>query len=118
MKCETQKTPAGLTTIATREDEALLVVEDRDGELERIDIDFKNHQIRVYSNGTWDVDLYKRSGSPMETDNPLTAIVMHFRDGAGLRQGFKSAVPQAKAMAALGRFVADLGGDLSVQPEP
>ena len=117
MKCKTDKTPAGITTVALREDEALLVVEDRSGELERIDIDFTDHQIRVYSNGTWDIGLYKRNGTPIELDNPLMAVVMHFRDGVGLRQGFKTPVPQAKAMAALGRFVADIGGELDIKPE-
>ena len=117
MKCKTEKTPAGITTVALREDEALLVVEDRSGELERIDIDFTDHQIRVYSNGIWEVGLYKRNGTPIVTGNPLMAVVMHFRDGAGLRQGFKTPVPQAKAMAALGRFVADIGGELDIKPE-
>ena len=117
MKFKTDKTAAGITTIALREDEALLVVEDRSGELERIDIDFTDHQIRIYSNGTWDVGCFKRNGTPIESDNPLMSVVMHFRDGAGLRQGFKTPVPQAKAMAALGRFVADIGGELDIKPE-
>jgi hypothetical protein len=117
MKFKTDKTPAGLTTVALREEEALLVVEDRSGELERIDIDFTAHQIRVYSDGTWEVNLFKRNGTPIESDNPLTAVVMHFRDGAGLRQGFKTPVPQSVAMAAIGRFVADVGDELDMKPE-
>lgn len=117
MKFKTDKTAAGITTIALREDEALLVVEDRSGELERIDIDFTYHQIRVYSNGTWDVQCFKRNGTPSVTDNPLTAVVMRFRDGSGLRQTFKTPVQQAKAMAALGRFMVDVGGELDIKPE-
>lgn len=117
MKCKTDTTTAGITTIALREDEALLVVEDRSGELERIDIDFTDHQIRVYSNGGWDVQFFKRNGTPLVSDNPLTAVVMHFRDGSGLRQVFKEPVPQVKVGAALGHFVAEVGGELDIKPE-
>ena len=113
MKCKTSKTPAGITTIANREDESLLVVEDR--ELERIDIDFKDHEIRVYSDKLWPVGSFKRDGTPINTDNPLVAVTMCFKDGAVLRQGFKTPVPQAKAMASLGHFVADIGGELDIQ---
>lgn len=113
MKFKTDTTAAGLTTIAIREEESLLVVEDRSGELERIDIDFESHQIRVYSNGSWDVGKFKRNGSPVDVENSLIAVVMHFRDGSALRQGFKNPVPQAKAAAALGSLVADVGGDTS-----
>lgn len=117
MKITTQETAAGLTTVALREEEALLVVEDRNGELERIDIFFKTHRINVYSNGTWEVGLFKMNGTPIETANPLTAVVMHFRDGAALRQGFKTPIPQEKAMAALSHLMADLGGELNLKPE-
>jgi len=116
MKCTTHKSPAGITTTAERQDEALLVVEDRHGELERIDIEFTTHQIRVYSDATWNVNRFKRCGTPLETDNPLVAVVMLFRDGAALRQGFKKPVPQVKAMPALGRFVAEVGGELDIEP--
>jgi len=115
MKCKTQKSPTGLTTIATREDEELLVVEDRRAELERIDISFRDHEIRVYSNKPWPVGLFKRNGTPISTDNPLVAVTMGFRDGVVLRQGFKDAIPQAKAMAALGHFVAEIGGELDIE---
>lgn len=115
MKLETSKTPVGKTTIATREDEDLLVVEDRSGaELERIDIDFKEHEIRVYSNKPWPVGSFLRNGTPINTDNPLVAITMCFKDGAVLRQGFKIPVSQAKAMSSLGRFVADVGAELDI----
>jgi hypothetical protein len=117
MKCETNKSPAGLTTIAAREDEELLVVEDRRAELERIDISFRDHEIRVYSDKPWPVESFKRNGTPISTDNPLVAVTMCFRDGAVLRQGFKDAIPQPKAMAALGRFVAEIGGKLDIEPE-
>lgn len=117
MKFMTDKTAAGLTTVALREEEALLVVEDRSGELERIDIDFTEHQIRVYSNGSWDVGKFKRNGSPVDVENSLIAVVMHFRDGSALRQGFKEPVSQAKAAAALGRLVAELGAELDMKPE-
>ena len=116
MKCETSITPKGKTLIATREDESLLVVEDRCGKLERIDIDFADHQIRVYSNKPWPVGSFKRNGTPIDTDNPLVAVTMFFKDGAALRQGFKTPIPQAKAMGACGRFVADVEGELDIQP--
>jgi len=115
MKLETSKTPAGETTIALREDEALLVVEDRRAELERIDIDFKDHEIRVYSNKPWPVGSFKRDGTPINTDNPLVAVTMCFKDGAVLRQGFKTPIPQAKAMASLGHFVAEMGAELNIE---
>lgn len=117
MKCNTQNTAAGKTTVALREEEALLVVEDRTGEFERIDIFFESHRINVYSNGTWEVNLNKLNGTPAVADNPLTSVVMHFRDGVALRQGFRTPIPQDKAMAALGGFVADVGGELHIEPE-
>lgn len=117
MKFKTDNTAAGLTTVAVREGEALLVVEDRNGELERIDIDFKSHQIRVYSDGAWSVNSFKKNGTPIVSENPLVAVVMHFRDGSSLRQGFKTPVPQVKAAAAIGRFVAEVDGNLDLKPQ-
>lgn len=51
-------------------------------------------------------------------DNPLVAVTLRFKDGVALRQGFTNPVPQAKAMAALGHMVAELGGELKIELEP
>jgi len=50
--------------------------------------------------------------------NPLTAVTLHFKDGVALRQVFTNPVPQAKAMAALGQMVANLGGELKIELAP
>ncbi|KKN09206.1 hypothetical protein LCGC14_1049010 [marine sediment metagenome] len=42
-------------------------------------------------------------------ENPLVALRLRFRDGCGLEWTFEPEVPQAKAMAALGHFAADVG---------
>lgn len=46
------------------------------------------------------------------SDNPLVEVVFSFRDGSGIRQRFDPPVTQGKAMAGLGRLVAELGGEL------
>ncbi|MDP3064528.1 MAG: hypothetical protein Q8O40_15160 [Chloroflexota bacterium] len=48
-------------------------------------------------------------------DNPLVRVTFHFRDGVSLVQNFKPPVPQVKAMAALGRLVAELGAELEIE---
>jgi len=55
---------------------------------------------------------------PLIKDNPLVAVVLHFQDGAALRQVFTPPVEQVNAMAALGLMVARLGGELNLGPEP
>lgn len=65
MKSETSKTPSGVTTILTREEEAYAVIENRSPkEMERIDIDFTEHVIRIYSDTPWPIEDYMRSGAP------------------------------------------------------
>ncbi len=50
--------------------------------------------------------------------NPLVAVTLRFKDGAALRQVFTTPIPQEKAMAALGKMVAELGGELKIELEP
>ncbi len=64
MKSESHNSPKGLTTFLTREDEALVVIEDRSHKNdERIDIDFSDHVIRIYSDIPWPVEAFDRGGN-------------------------------------------------------
>ena len=51
-------------------------------------------------------------GSQPGEDNPLVSVVLHFKDGAVLRQAFKEPVPQGEAMKGIGRMVAEFGRPL------
>ena len=48
-------------------------------------------------------------------DNPLFSMMLRFKDGSVLQQVFIDPVPQAKAMSALGRMVAEMGGELNLR---
>jgi hypothetical protein len=57
-------------------------------------------------------------GRPLPTnDNPLVAVTLWFKDGAALRQVFDKPIPQFLAMGAIGKFVAQVGGELNFQLE-
>jgi len=64
MKTETSQTPKGLTGNITREGECYLVITDGRFQNERIDIDFDEHLVRIYSDNPWPVETFKRNGTP------------------------------------------------------
>lgn len=75
---------------------------------------FRGTPLCTYPDGYYQDEL---AGLNKMMDNPLVAVTFWFQDGSGLRQVFDNLVPQARAMAGLGRLVAELGGYLRLEIE-